>query len=342
MREDLDPAARQCLAFLVVTLLSLLALPATAAVERYKTESAYLARLSQLGLQSLTEGFESSAWDAARSPNINDRHALPQVISQTLLWEPAAKDVWGSAYSTKAHGVTTNHNWARSGLWGIYEDHNGEAYPTTIRVTAPVTIFAIGGWFDTNPDGQSVGFLFEDRTVANDPGYVMPGYGAMYPGDNPSFGHEFVGIVDPDGFTSVILTGTLQLNEENVLEGGNIFGADDFTFGIPQGAFDYPGDANHDGMVNLADLQILGDHWQSSAAGWTEADFTGDGNVNLADLQILGDHWGHGVSADISFDQAVQQAGLAIPEPACFALLSFGLMITTCHRPSAFSQCLMA
>ncbi len=81
----------------------------------------------------------------------------------------------------------------------------------------------------------------------------------------------------------------------------------------------HPGDANGDGMVNLADLQILGDNWQSTTASWSEADFNGDGNVNLADLQIIGDNWGFGVSADLSFDKAL--AGVAIPEPACISLL---------------------
>ncbi len=80
-----------------------------------------------------------------------------------------------------------------------------------------------------------------------------------------------------------------------------------------------PGDANGDGMVNLADLQILGDNWQSTTATWATADFTGDGVVNLADLQILGDNWGFGVGSDVAFDEAL--AGVVIPEPACLALL---------------------
>ncbi len=88
---------------------------------------------------------------------------------------------------------------------------------------------------------------------------------------------------------------------------------------VPVPASFHPGDANGDGMVNLADLQILGDNWQSSTATWSEADFTGDGNVNLADLQILGDNWGFGVGGDLSFDEAL--AGVAIPEPASLCLL---------------------
>ncbi len=88
------------------------------------------------------------------------------------------------------------------------------------------------------------------------------------------------------------------------------------------------GDANGDGMVNLADLQILGDNWQSTTATWAEADFTGDGMVNLADLQILGDNWGIGVGSDLSFDQALSQVGAAVPEPASLSLIGLmGLML---------------
>ncbi|MCC6681123.1 MAG: hypothetical protein IT445_09505 [Phycisphaeraceae bacterium] len=86
----------------------------------------------------------------------------------------------------------------------------------------------------------------------------------------------------------------------------------------------HPGDANGDGMVNLSDLQILGDHWQSTTATWAEADFTGDGNVNLADLQILGDNWGFGAGPDVTFDEALGQLPGAIPEPATAALLLIG------------------
>ncbi|MCC6682034.1 MAG: hypothetical protein IT445_14125 [Phycisphaeraceae bacterium] len=81
----------------------------------------------------------------------------------------------------------------------------------------------------------------------------------------------------------------------------------------------HPGDANGDGLVNLSDLQILGDNWQSTTATWAEADFTGDGTVNLADLQILGDNWGFGTTPDAAFDDALE--GIVIPEPTGLALL---------------------
>ncbi|MCC6683404.1 MAG: PEP-CTERM sorting domain-containing protein [Phycisphaeraceae bacterium] len=94
--------------------------------------------------------------------------------------------------------------------------------------------------------------------------------------------------------------------------------------GVQIGAALHAGDANGDGLVNLSDLQILGDNWQSSGAIWDLADFSGDGTVNLSDLQILGDNWGFGVGPDISFDEALAQVGLAIPEPTSLMLLGLG------------------
>ncbi|MCC6683151.1 MAG: PEP-CTERM sorting domain-containing protein [Phycisphaeraceae bacterium] len=88
----------------------------------------------------------------------------------------------------------------------------------------------------------------------------------------------------------------------------------------------HPGDANGDGMVNLADLQILGDNWQSSTATWAEADFTGDGVVNLADLQIVGDNWGYGATPDIAFDDAHSLTTVLVPEPGTLILLAGGLL----------------
>ena len=55
-----------------------------------------------------------------------------------------------------------------------------------------------------------------------------------------------------------------------------------------------PGDANHDGMVNLADLLSLARHYGTAGGGWEDGDFNGDGTVNFADLLILARHYGQG------------------------------------------------
>ncbi len=122
---------------------------------------------------------------------------------------------------------------------------------------------------------------------------------------------------------SADMTGDLVINQSDV---------DELVEVILETAY---GDSNLDGVVNLADLQILGDNWQSSAAGWATADFTGDGVVNLADLQILGDNWGFGVVPDLSFDEALAGVGLAIPEPTSLMLLGVGLVALYRRAPRA-------
>jgi len=288
-----------------------------AAVERYKTEAGYLARLTELELDTVLEGFESAVWDGTRSTIVNP--ALESsVISQGILWEAAAKDVWGSQYSNRQHGLSTNTNWARSGTYGVYENHLGEPYPTTIRVSSPTPIFAVGGWFNTNPDLQSVGFLFEDRTTANDPGYFLPGFGVMYPGDNPSVGHEFVGIIDPDGISSVVLTGTLEVNEEGVLEGGTIFGADDFIFGVLPATL--PGDLDGDGFVGIGDLNLVLGAWnQSVPPADPTTDPSGDGFVGIDDLNVVLGNWNTGTPPP--------PGAYPIPEPTGLSLIGIGVII---------------
>ncbi len=254
--------------------------PAFGIVEVYKTEAEFLDRLDELGLPpDVAEGFETADWDASRYP------ALPaEVTSQGVTWSTAARDVWTGGWWTNPHGLSTNNNWARSGQWGLFENHSGSPYPTTIRVSGP-TMFALGGWFNTNPDLQSVGFLFDDRDYSNSPGYVLPGIGAMYPGDNPAVGHEFVGFVDPDGFNSVILTGTLEVNEKGFLEGGIYFGADDFVI-VTQLC---RGDANSDRLVDFEDLNLVLAGWGTGAS---DGDVNGDGSTDFEDLNEVLAHWG--------------------------------------------------
>ena len=272
---------RRCL---TITLFASVLNCAQAQVEQYKIEAEYLARLAELGLETISEGFESSVWDGTHPAKNGFPLSLPEVLSQDVLWEPAAKDVWGSQWSLLQHGLSTTPNWALSGGGGLYENHQGESYPTTIRVSTTEPIFAVGGWFKCN--GDSAGFLFEDRTTANEPGYVLPGYGAMYPGDNAGFDHKFIGIVDPAGFTSVVLTGTLEINEKGMIEGGVIFGCDDFTLGVPVGfgTAPCPSDLNGDGIINTADLGLL---LAAFGTNDTAVDINNDGVADTADLGIL-------------------------------------------------------
>ena len=67
---------------------------------------------------------------------------------------------------------------------------------------------------------------------------------------------------------------------------------------IDIGAFEFgsalPGDLNHDGAVNFADLLALAQNYGASNATWEQGDLNGDGSVNFADLLILAQNYGNG------------------------------------------------
>ena len=78
-----------------------------------------------------------------------------------------------------------------------------------------------------------------------------------------------------------------------------------------------PGDITGDGLVGVADLDILLANW-GDAVGVQAArsgDLSGDGVVGQADLDVLIANWGEGEFPDIN-----------IPEPGTFALLGLGML----------------
>lgn len=253
-------------------------LGAGAAVERYKNEGEFTARLAELealGYANLQEDFEGPDWDGIRN-TISNPSTTPWITSKRITWDSIAGSYY--PYQCNPTYVATNTNWARSG-YGIYDT----CIASTLRVQTPEPIFGIAFWVDTNPDGQDVGILFPGRTTANDPGYIVTGYGAMYPGDIHPFGHGFVGFIDLDGFTEVVITGTLEVNEEGQLEGATTYGADDFTF-VVDSAF------LTDSLESWRALNFshtdLDDPMKESTVWGTQADPDRDGLLNDAELAL--------------------------------------------------------
>ncbi len=85
-----------------------------------------------------------------------------------------------------------------------------------------------------------------------------------------------------------------------------------------------PGDANGDGIVDVADLGVLGANFGGTNAVSTDGDFNGDGVIDVADLGILGANWTAG-----------QEAGAMaplVPEPATLSLLAMSVLLVGCRR----------
>ncbi len=76
-----------------------------------------------------------------------------------------------------------------------------------------------------------------------------------------------------------------------------------------------PGDANGDGVVDVADLGILGANFGQSGLTVSEGDFNGDGIGDVADLGIIGANWTAGSAAAF------------VPEPATLSPLAMSVLI---------------
>ena len=88
-----------------------------------------------------------------------------------------------------------------------------------------------------------------------------------------------------------------------------------------------PGDANHDGTVDINDLTIvLNNFGRSSGMSWSTGDVTGDGTVDINDLTIVLANLGQTSGASAGGPQAV-------PEPGSLALLAAGAIgLLSCAR----------
>ena len=52
------------------------------------------------------------------------------------------------------------------------------------------------------------------------------------------------------------------------------------------------GDPNGDGMVNLLDMTLVGQHFgQTGSPGWIPEDVIEDGMINVLDMIVVGQHW---------------------------------------------------
>ena len=174
---------------------------ARAQVQVFTDEGAYLAALAAAGRGAFSEGFEGAPWEGVRSTIAGGTSTAPSVKSQGITWTASA-------------GVTTNDLGPRSGTWRGY-DHPGGA-PDRLGGTSAARLYGVGGWFTTNILPSSLRVFV---------GGVSPDNATLA----LSTGYQFLGVVDPAGFTAFELVGDGAPGDEKH------WFADDFTFGVAAG-----------------------------------------------------------------------------------------------------------
>ncbi|HMO85037.1 MAG TPA: PEP-CTERM sorting domain-containing protein, partial [Lacipirellulaceae bacterium] len=81
-----------------------------------------------------------------------------------------------------------------------------------------------------------------------------------------------------------------------------------------------PGDANRDGVVNLADFAILSGSYNQAGTTWDQGNFNSTGGTNLADFAILSGNYLQ------SWAPPATGAAAGVPEPASAALVGLAML----------------
>ncbi len=85
-----------------------------------------------------------------------------------------------------------------------------------------------------------------------------------------------------------------------------------------------PGDANDDGVVDVADLGIVGANFNQIDTIFNQGNFNDDDITDVADLGILGANW--------TASQATGNASALVPEPTTLSLLMMSVLVAVRRR----------
>ena len=243
-------------------------------------ETAFLAKLSELGYSTFQEGFETAAWDIARSPA-----SANSVTSQGIAW---------TSNHTATNNITTGNGPARNGNYGVFDPNHGVATGTPTQCdidNPPAHCLYHDGFSGSTLPGMTAlhgvgGYI--TGTYGAKPAIVLDGTTEV--GFGPVFNFQFIGVIDTSasGFTHF----EFRELDGKIGQALFIFG-DDFTFtGTP---FTANGDLapwnNPDGLINAADILIatqlvLGQRTPGTLQ-YVHGDMNTDGKIDLADLLLI-------------------------------------------------------
>ncbi len=85
-----------------------------------------------------------------------------------------------------------------------------------------------------------------------------------------------------------------------------------------------PANFNCDGVVDVADLGILGANFNADDMQWNTGNFNLDGMTDVADLGILGANW--------SASQATGNTSALVPEPTTLSLIAMSVLMVGQRR----------
>ncbi len=157
----------------------------------FTDESDYLEAISPY--TSLKEGFETSDWEASRLPF----HRASSITSQGVTWS-----------SKKFEFISTIGFWNRSGNYGLRDGYS----PGAISISSTNTLYGVGGWFSRGADHtEGINFSLNSTDV--------------FSGSFTTNTHQFLGVVETNGFTTATFTGIRLYGAL-----GGAWGSDDFTF----------------------------------------------------------------------------------------------------------------
>ena len=243
-------------------------------------ETAFLAKLSELGYSTFQESFEAAAWDIARSPV-----SANSVSSQGIVW---------TSNHTATNNITTGAGAGRTGMYGVFDPNHGVATGTPIQCdidNPPEHCLYHDGFSGSTLPGMTalhgVGGYIEGTYGAN-PAIVLDGTTEI--GFSPVFGFQFIGVIDASaaGFTHF----EFREVDGKIGQALFIFG-DDFTFtGTP---FIADGDLapwdNPDGFINAADIliatQLILGQRSPGDLQFAHGDMNADSVIDVADLILI-------------------------------------------------------
>ena len=205
----------------------------------------------------------------------------------------------------------------------VYDVETGELVLQITDPWPPSPIPRAGNEF-----GRAIEAFGQDILVSDTSDFSTADYVGLFDGTTGELLHEFERPGDPNAEKqfgwSIAATDELILISDPQAEVNGVPGAGTiFVYeGLPEPDLPFYGDANLDGIVDAADLNIVGNNWlHEDVSEWSEGDFNGDHRVDQIDLNLLGENW-----------LAVKSpTATAVPEPSSIVLFLMFLVSLFCR-----------